>query len=157
VAIVRHLAESQAAGVSPDDHFDSVIPALAEKCHRAAVLWKVWAEGDCTSWMVEAHAVRAEDAHASPCRLPADLPLELGAGFLAGLAQASGEQVQEPHVAGRALGDEAEHPGRRDARDDKVNVAGDGLQAWIRLVAGHLISARIDRVHRAFEAELLQR
>ena len=157
VAVAHDLAEAQAPRSAVQHQLDRVVTALRDERNIALFARQIGPERKARARVIHPHAVRADDPHPRLRRTRLDALLELGGPRVARLAEAAREQVQRGDALGRALGDQIEHAVRRYARDDEINIARHGRERRVRLEAGNLGRARVDRVDRPLEAEIDQR
>ena len=162
----RHVA--LVAGGHPEPHADapppreqpemrSVRAALARDGDRAgprAVKVEGGGEGreEPDRGVVDAEAVRAQDAHPALARDPAHPPLACRA-LRAGLGEARGEHHGRPHPPFGACLDGVEGQAGRDRHDGDVDLAGHLFDGGARLDPLDPIAAWIDRPDRALEPE----
>ena len=95
-----------------------------------------------------ADAVRADEPHAVAARQVAQLGLSAD---VAHLPEPGAQHHDARHALCRALAHDVDHGGGGNGDDRQVDGAGDVEHGRVRLHAGDLLGARVDRVHRAGE------
>ena len=88
-------------------------------------------EGDAAAGGVDAHAVGADQADAGAVEQVDQLGFEAGAFFLAGFAEAGGEEVDDGDAFFGGVLDQAEDVLRGDGGDQVVDVAGDVGEGFV--------------------------